>query len=308
MARPVVHSAVARLSAHRTAEGPGDGGADVVYLSRGMDWTPHITRWTLSMRAAGLSAETIKLRTYHLERAAREVGVAIAAVTALDLEAWLGSQGWSRSTLRSFRSSLRRFFAWAQRAGVVDIDPAHELPAPRPVLPRPHPTPEIIWRDALTRADDDERLMIRLAAEAGLRRGEVARVHERDVIEDLVGYSLIVHGKGDKERTVPLSDSLARAVLRRIRERGRDSSRWLFPGQVDGHISARWVGKRVSRLLPEGWSMHSLRHRFGTAAYAVDGDLLAVQQLLGHASPATTQVYVQVPDAARRRLVEAVAA
>lgn len=272
-----------------------------------MDWTPHITRWALSMRAAGLSTETIKLRAYHLSRAAREVGVPIATVTSLDLEAWLGSQTWSRSTLRSVRSSLRRFFAWAQRAGTVDVDPAHELPAPRPVAPRPHPTPESIWRDALARADDDERLMIRLAAEAGLRRGEVARVHERDVVEDLVGYSLVVHGKGDKQRIVPLSDSLARAILRHIHERGPGGSRWLLPGQVDGHMSARWVGTRVGRLLPETWSMHSLRHRFGTATYAVDGDLLAVQQLLGHSSPATTQVYVQVPDAARRRLVNAVA-
>lgn len=302
------HRPIARLTAADLGERHAPEGADVVYLSRGMDWNRHIARWITSMRAAGLRTQTIDLRTYQLERAAREVAVPIALVTVEDLERWLGSQDWSRATLRSYRAGLRRFFAWAHRAGVVDVDPAHELPAPRPTLPNPHPTPESVLRDALAAADDDERLMVRLAAEAGLRRGEVALVNLRDVVDDLVGYSLVVHGKGGKERTVPLTDSLARDIMRHIRERDDGwCGGWLFPGQIDGHMSARWIGKRVSRLMPDGWAMHSLRHRFGTRAHAVDGNLLAVQQLLGHASPATTQVYVLVPDTARRRLVEAVA-
>ncbi|MDQ2740537.1 MAG: site-specific integrase, partial [Actinomycetota bacterium] len=58
---------------------------------------------------------------------------------------------------------------------------------------------------------------------------------------------------------------------------------------------------------PDQWTMHSLRHRFASRAYAVDRDVLTVQDLLGHASPATTQRYVQLPDDAKRRLIEAVA-
>lgn len=143
--------------------------------------------------------------------------------------------------------------------------------------------------------------MVRLAGELGLRRGEVARVHSDDVVTDLDGWSLVVHGKGDRTRLVPLSPVLAREL--RALPPG-----WAFPGDDGGHLSPRWVGKLVGRLLPPGMTMHGLRHRFATRAYHVDRDLLTVQQLLGHASPVTTRAYVQIGEQAKRRLVAAVAA
>ena len=82
---------------------------------------------------------------------------------------------------------------------------------------------------------------------------------------------------------------------------------YAFPGADDGHLSPRWVGKIVAELLPGTATMHQLRHRFATRAYAVDRDVLTVQQLLGHASPATTQRYVVVPPEAGRRTVLAAA-
>ena len=139
--------------------------------------------------------------------------------------------------------------------------------------------------------------MIRLAGEHGLRRAEIAVVHTRDVTHDLLGYSLIVHGKGGRERQVPLADDVADAIL--------DAAGYAFPGKIDGHLSPWWVGKLVSRLLPAGWTTHTLRHRFATVSYAEDHDVFAVQDLMGHASPATTLRYVQLPDDAKRRLVAA---
>lgn len=79
----------------------------------------------------------------------------------------------------------------------------------------------------------------------------------------------------------------------------------MFPGKVDGHVSAHTMGTLVSRLLPEGVTMHALRHRFATTTYHVDRDVFSVQKLLGHASPQTTQGYVAVNDSNLRRLVEA---
>ncbi|WP_196332725.1 tyrosine-type recombinase/integrase [Trueperella pyogenes] len=143
--------------------------------------------------------------------------------------------------------------------------------------------------------------MIRLGVEAGMRRGEVCKVHARDLVEDLGGRSLIVTGKGGKTRIIPLEDSLAAAIERR----GIETGGFLFPGAIDGHISPAWLGKRISRLMPEGVTMHSLRHRFATRVYDATGDLLATQQLLGHSSPSVTQTYVQVD---RRRLRKAVKA
>jgi integrase len=136
-----------------------------------------------------------------------------------------------------------------------------------------------------------------------MRRGEVAQLHTTDLERDLLGWSLMVHGKGGKIRRLPIGDGLA-AQIRRARPGGG----FVFPGNDRGHLSPHYVGKLVSRVLPDAWAMHSLRHRFATVAYAVDRDLLTVQQLLGHGSPVTTRRYVQLPAEAMRRTVAAVAA
>jgi integrase/recombinase XerC len=68
----------------------------------------------------------------------------------------------------------------------------------------------------------------------------------------------------------------------------------VFPGDDEGHLSPRWLGKKANRLLPDHWTIHSLRHRFANRAIEATGDLSIVQDLLEHASPATTRVYVVV--------------
>lgn len=144
-------------------------------------------------------------------------------------------------------------------------------------------------------------MMIRLASEAGLRRGEVARVHARDVVADLLGSSLIVHGKGGKDRQVPITESLAAAI------KAGAAGGYLFPGADAGHLAPATIGALVSRVLPSGVSMHDLRRGFATRAYQATGDLLSVQELLGHASPETTLAYVTVAPARLRAAVMAAA-
>lgn len=131
--------------------------------------------------------------------------------------------------------------------------------------------------------------MARLAGEGGLRRAEVAAVHTDDLITDADGYVLIVHGKGGKQRSVPITDSLAAEIL-------AASPGWLFPVKRNPstHVSAEYVGTLVSDCMPQGWSMHKLRHRYATRGYAATGNLRAVQEALGHASVATTQRYTAV--------------
>lgn len=125
--------------------------------------------------------------------------------------------------------------------------------------------------------------MILLATFGGLRRSEIARVHADDV-ED--GF-LIVTGKGGRRRFVPIHPVLA-PHLEVVRIRGG----WAFPGRFAGHCHPDHVGKHLARLLGSGWTGHTLRHRFATEAYRGSRDLRAVQELLGHASVATTQIYV----------------
>jgi integrase len=264
-------------------------------------WAGAISLFLLTLRAAGRPPTTLYLRGYQLRRLAAALDCAPWEVTGDQLVTWLGSQGWGAETLRSWRSAIRGFYRWAHAAGYVEHDPALVLPSVKPSDPDPRPAPEEAYRLALARADDRLRLMLRLAAELGMRRGEVARAHADDLERDLTGWTLRVVGKGRRVRRLPLTDALAAA----IRRQGRDG--YLFPGNIDGHLSPAWIGKLVSRALPGAWTMHKLRHRFATMAYSVDRDLVTVQELLGHASLVTTRRYVRPPEDAARRLVAAVA-
>ena len=275
--------------------------AEVVPITRVVAWNGWVTQWGEHLAAGGARASTVALRTYQVSRCGKALGLAPDVVATEDLARWVAAQGWERATLRSYRAALRSFYRWAHDSGRVPVSPAEGLPAPGVTPPAPRPTPDAIYRETLARADERARLMIRLAAELGLRRGEVAAVHARDVEPDLVGYSLRVAGKGGRVRVVPMPDDLARAVLRRA------GGGYAFPGEDGGHLSPRWVGRLVSRLMPPGWTMHTLRHRAASRWYAIDHDLVTTQQLLGHASLATTQAYVLAPDEARRRLVLAAA-
>lgn len=265
------------------------------------EWTCAVETFTTSLVAAGRRPGTIKLRRHYLGMLSREVEAGPWTVTGDDLVGWASAHDWNLETRRSARASCRVFFAWAVATGRREDDPSPALAPVKIGPPTPHPVPEDVLAHALEGVPERVRLMVRLAAEAGLRRGEVAVIHRRDVQRDLMGWSLRVHGKGGRVRVVPLSDGLAGLI------RDRAGVGYLFPGNDGGHVSADWVGRLVGRELPEGWSMHSLRHRFATVAYAHDRDLLTVQGLLGHASPATTQRYVRPPGEAARRTVLAVA-
>jgi integrase len=255
--------------------------------------------WSLWMRASGKPESTIYLRCYHLRRFAKahpdpfvlEVG---------DLATWLGGHGWGNETLRSYRASLRAFYSWAIAAGLCTTSPAALLPAVPAKIGKPRPAPEDVLADAVRAADGRVRLMLRLGAHAGLRRAEIAAVHTRDVFEDLDGWSLRVKGKGRRVRLVPLTRWLALEV--RSRPVG-----WVFPSPAGGHLTPAHVGKLMSQALGPGWTAHTLRHRFATRAYAVERDLRAVQELLGHSKPETTSIYTQVPEGAKRRAIDLIA-
>lgn len=251
------------------------------------------------LEAGGQSEQTRITRRYHLVRFDRWMGGRIDEAGASDIEAFLAASGRAREYKRSLRSTLVGYFEYVQaRGGRVD-NPTQCLPRIKTAPPKPRPASDFDYYRAKRDAAPDELLMLRFAAEAGLRRGEVACIHGRDFMRDLAGVSLLVHGKGGKERIVPLGEDLARSALCLLREQGGG---FLFPGNKGGHLSAAWVGKRISRLLPEGVTMHALRHRFATRVYRASHDILATQQLLGHSSPSTTQLYVAV-DSERLREV-----
>jgi site-specific recombinase XerD len=274
------------------------------------DWEHAIDEWLDWLRAAAVPKTTLRTRRGHIRRVARILCVATPAeVTTDHLVAVFARLDWSAEHRRGVRTTLIKFYTWAVARGMVDENPAADLPRVPESRPRPRPAPDRIWQQILIHAGPRERLMAQLAGEGGLRRAEVARVHTNDLLEDMDGWALVVHGKGGKQRMVPVSDALAREIAKGPGGHtiGRGRSGWLFPGQDDGHLSPDTVGKLISELMPEGWSMHKLRHRFATRAFQGTRNLLAVQEALGHASVATTQRYTAITRDDVRAAVQAAA-
>jgi integrase len=206
-------------------------------------------------------------------------------------------QQWKPETRKAYRNTISSFFRWLHKSGRRSDDPSLDVPRVKKPHVHPRPCPDRYIAAAMKMATTSERLMIRLGAECGLRRGEIARVHSDDVVADSAGRSLIVRGKGDKQRIVPLPDDLAGIIM--------DARGYLFPGRFGGHVEESYIGDHISRLLPDGYAAHTLRHRFATTAYAATHDLFVVAELLGHESVETTEHYVAMPDG---RLREAMAA
>ncbi len=268
-------------------------------------WESITTSWLSWLAAADRAPLSVRLRAHQIQRFATRHPAGPMAVTVDDLTAWLARADWSTETRRSNQAALRSFFGWLHATGQRPDDPSRLLLPIKPVIPRARPAPDPVVDAAITSAEPRVRVMIMLAARQGLRRGEICRVHLSDVAETLGGWDLVVHGKGRKDRVVPLADDVADAVLRRCR---RDEAEgWCFPGADAGHLSPGHVGKLISRALPDGWTAHTLRHRFATAAYAGTRDLAAVQELLGHSRPETTRRYIAVPTDYLRAAVRAAA-
>lgn len=267
-------------------------------ISAPVPWRKSIEGWTDTLRAAGLSAQTIKSRRYKMVHlAALLMPSGPEDVTTEQIVQVFARQQWKPETRKAYRNTISSFFRWLHKSGRRSDDPSLDVPRVKKPHAHPRPCPDRYIAVAMEMATSSERLMIRLGAECGLRRGEIAAVHSDDVVADSAGRSLIVRGKGDKQRIVPLPDDLACIIM--------DARGYLFPGRFGGHVEESYIGDHISRLLPDGYAAHTLRHRFATTAYAATHDLFVVAELLGHESVETTEHYVALPDG---RLREATAA
>jgi len=275
------------------------------------EWAEAIDAYLLSLAAAGQRPATCRLRRQHLNHLARGLDCGPGEVTADILVGWFGQQThWKPETRRGYRSAANGFFRWAYRTGRTGVHLGDELPRARQPKATPRPASDHAWRTALMAADRRLTLMLRLAAEAGLRRAEVAAVATGDVVCGVDGAQLLVHGKGGKQRVVPISDSLAELIRKGAAGHtpGAPTTGWLFPNGRGGHLLPATVGGMVTDLLPDGFTMHTLRHRFATRAYRGTRNLRAVQVLLGHESIATTERYTATDDSEIRAAMAAASA
>ncbi len=251
-----------------------------------------IDAYVRHLTARGLSPATITLRRSFV---ARWAASADGDDVLESMTEWMAEHpDWSPQTRACAAASLRSWLRWAERTGMDVPDPAL-IDVPRVPTRSPRPISDDAIMTALACCDEQTAVMVLLGREAGLRRAEIAQVHT----DDLDGDRLIVHGKGGKDRVVPLSPMLVDALSRHPRG-------WVFPRPSDPsqHLTPRAVGAAITRALPSA-TAHQLRHTFATAAYANTRDIMAVSALLGHASVATTQGYVGVPDSTMRAAVAA---
>ena len=243
-----------------------------------------LSRFDAWMQAAGHSPGTRNLRKSFTRRFMAHADP--ITCTMSDVAVFMANDKWKPSTRAAARSSLKTLFEWMMLEGLRTESPMTGMKPVRVSLGVPHPCPEDGFREALIKADERTRLAVMLAGFAGLRRAEIASMHG-----SLIGEKeLRVTGKGSKTRIVPIHPDLEPYLAP---YRGRDV--YLFPhGKGKTHLTPTTIGRLVRAVLPDGYSTHSLRHRFASQVHANSKDLRAVQTLLGHASLATTQIYVNV--------------
>ncbi|KLU08095.1 tyrosine-type recombinase/integrase [Kocuria sp. SM24M-10] len=248
---------------------------------------------------------------------------AVATPAAVDLDmlrAWLATRhagGAGRSSMARWTASVRGFFGWAAATGLVGADPSLRLVAPRRQRHLPDVVPadgmRVLLDDLAGRAADPgaaghegalrarDRALLELLYATGARVSELAGADVDDL--DRNRRVLTVIGKGDKQRTVPFGrpadEALQIWLARRPLLATAGSGPALFLGSRGGRIDVRQVRRVVERELgtvPDTAARgpHALRH--SAATHLVDGgaDLRTVQELLGHASVATTQIYTHV--------------
>jgi site-specific recombinase XerD len=212
----------------------------------------------------------------------------------------LGTRRLARATIARKAAALRCYFAWSLRQGHIGSDPARSLRAPAGGgrLPRVLSGGEVSTLLDVPAATPIERrdvAVLELLYAAGLRVSELCGLDRGDI--DLRGRTVTVLGKGAKQRRVPIHDT-AVAALRAWLDEGRD--------RMDGPPEAAFVNRRGARLGPRDVRRildrraaapthpHALRHTYATHLLDGGADLRVVQELLGHSSLATTQVYTHV--------------
>lgn len=255
-----------------------------------------IEAWLDTYRAAGRSPGTIRNRRSYLTHYSAALDP--LAATPDEMMAYLaGRASLSAEARKSMIVALRSFYRWAERRGLIERDMAAELPSAGVPIGKPRPVPLEILERARAIADEETVFILDLGALMGLRRDEISRVHSNDVSD----FGLRVRGKGNRTRIVPIHP--------RLKGRLRSLRGWAFPSPVrpGHHLGPDAISWRVERVMPAGWTCHSLRHYFGTAAFAGTRNLRAVQELLGHSSVETTQRYVLVDQDALTAAVNAVA-
>lgn len=238
-------------------------------------------------------------------------GVQLLDATEEHLREWRAAmaEAVERGTLVWYVRVVQGFYKWAHRRELLAHDPAWELPTPKLRRRKPRPIAEANLLMAIEAAPATLRLWLVLAAFAGLRCCEIATLRREDIYDTGGEPYMIVLGKGDKERTVPLSPFVW-AELQWYGlppRRGRVFYRTTKDGKKP--YNANYVSKRANdylRAMGVPDTFHACRHRFGTHGARAARSLRTAQEVMGHDDPKTTALYSEVSDPDAREMVDAI--
>ena len=230
-------------------------------------------------------------------------------ITTLDLRSYVSAlheAGYARSSVSRRLASLRSFFRFAMRQGLVDGNPAKPLRNPRRERKLPHflSTEEIAKLLEAPSANEPlglrDRAIFETMYSAGLRVSELVGVNDDDL--DLPAGLVTIRGKGRKERLSPLGKFAVRAIKEWLATRElheslqKSKSPPVFTNRFGKRLTTRSVARMLEKYLKQTGldqrtSPHTLRHSFATHLLDGGADIRSVQELLGHKSLITTQIY-----------------
>ncbi|RYG36127.1 tyrosine recombinase XerC [bacterium] len=249
------------------------------------------------------SANTVRAYGTDLSQLVTEVA-AVSDLTPDRLRLWLRRSAPTPVTRARKLSSARAFVRYMRTVGAIDHDPTDVLEAPykRKRLPKAlsaRQAQELLDQDAESRTPLRDRALLELMYSAGLRVSELVGIDLGDI--DLTEMAVRVRGKGNKDRIALFGPTAAGSVSAyQAGERAASTEgNPLFTNSSGGRLTTRTVQNVIKRWairvgLPPTISPHTLRHSFATHLLDGGADLKTVQQLLGHESLATTQIYTHV--------------
>ena len=242
-----------------------------------------------------------------------------AEISPLDLRQYvsdLHAAGYARSSISRRLASLRSFFRFAQREGTVDSNPAKPLRNPRKQRTLPHfMTSEEVERlllspNASEKMGARDLAILETMYSTGVRVSELVGLNVEDLdLEDGVAR---VRGKGKRERFAPLGSFAVGAIQHWLEGRGDGALDWkdpVFVNRLGTRLSTRSVGRMLEKYLAQAGldrrtTPHTLRHSFATHLLDRGADIRSVQELLGHRSLVTTQIYTHLTTASLRKAYE----
>lgn len=272
-----------------------------------------IELWLARREAGGLSASSIRQYRSHLNSLLSAAGREWPDRDAL--YRWqTAHQYQAKSTRHHKAKTCKAFFAWALDEGLIASDPALRLEVPR----RAHKLPQMLTQSEFNQIREGrlrlryrrgerhlvarDKAIFQLMALTGLRRGEVSALN----VGDVAGSSVAVQsGKGERGRVVPIPKEVSLLTFTRGR---RDDDPLFTQRRSDKRLTARAIGvifeRKLSDALGRKVHPHMLRHAYATWLCRRNTPLPYIQRALGHASLATTQVYIDVTAADLRDAID----